>query len=274
MTRFGLEAVSVRFGETTALDRVSFVVSPGELVVVIGGDGAGKTTLCRVLAGLAKADNGRVHRPDGYRIGHLPPSSGVWPDLTVEENLTFVGRAYRLGRDEVKSRIRSLLDSTALADVRDRLAGHLSGGMRQKLGVAMALLPQPLLLVLDEPTTGIDPVSRFDMWRLISRTAAQGTALVMTTTYLDEAERASAVLALDDGHTLAWGTLEQVKASLPGRIFSTSFPMDWQYRWRRGTTWRLWSASGEAPPGARLVDHDLSDVLTAVALSRESEEAK
>jgi ABC-2 type transport system ATP-binding protein len=272
MDGYGFEEVSVRFRHTLALDHVSFQVHPGEVVAVIGGDGAGKSTLCRTLAGLIAPSQGRVIDPPDHRLGYLPPSSGVWLDLTVDENLAFVAAAYRLGGDEAQRRRRSLLEATNLDTVADRLGSQLSGGMRQKLGLAMALLPQPPLLVLDEPTTGIDPVSRFELWRLIARSAAQGVAVLLTTTYLEEAERAAAVLALDEGSTLAWGSNDQVTASLPGKIFASNYSVDQPYRWRRGSSWRYWSPEGLAPPGAHPVQPDLSDVLTAAALAREEGE--
>jgi ABC-2 type transport system ATP-binding protein len=271
MSTFGMTAVTVRYGERLALDRVSLRVAPGEVVTVIGGDGAGKTTLCRVMTGLVGVSTGLVNRPTGSRIGHLPATSGVWPDLTVSENLEFVATAYRLGKVESRRRIAVLLEATGLADSRQQLGGWLSGGMRKKLGVAMALLPEPELLVLDEPTTGVDPVSRFDLWRLISRTAAAGTAIVLTTTYLDEAVRASVILALDSGSTLAWGDVEEVRAAVGGGFFSRSFAGEQPYRWRRGSTWRLWTPQADGVPlGARPIEPDLTDVLTAAALAREA----
>lgn len=269
MTGWGLFDVSVEIGAIVALDRVSLEVRPGEIVAVIGGDGAGKSTVCRVLAGLVPTSKGQVRRPGGHRTGYLPPSSGTWPDLTVTENLAFVGAVYRLNKIEFQRRLQALLETTALTEAGDRLGGELSGGMRQKLGVAMALLPQPELLVLDEPTTGVDPVSRFELWRLMSHIAAEGTAVVMTTTYLDEAERASRVLALESGVVLAWGEQDDVKAALPGQIFTADYRIDHPYRWRRGKAWRFWSPDGIAPPGARSTDPDLSDLLTAAALAHE-----
>lgn len=269
MTGWGLSDVTVDFGDIAALERVSFEVKPGELVAVIGGDGAGKSTVCRVLVGLIRPSQGQVRRPGGYGVGYLPATSGVWPDLTVTENLAFVATTYRLSKSEYTERLQVMLETTALVDSRDRLGGELSGGMRQKLGVAMALLPQPELLVLDEPTTGVDPVSRSDLWRLMSRIAADGTAVVMTTTYLDEAERASQILALESGRTLAWGDLERVKGAVPGRIFKLDHSIDHPYTWRRGRSFRMWSPEGIAPVGGRPVDDpDLSDLLTAAALAQ------
>ncbi|MGH9166465.1 MAG: ABC transporter ATP-binding protein [Acidimicrobiia bacterium] len=269
MTRFGLEEVTVRLGGRTALDQVSLDAHSGQVAAVVGGDGAGKTTLGRVLVGLTRVSGGRVRRPGSNRVGYQPAGSGTWTDLTVSENLAFVASTYRIGQSEFKRRLDQLLETTGLTESRNRLGTHLSGGMRQKLGVAMALLPQPELLVLDEPTTGVDPVSRFELWRLISQAAAAGTAVVLTTTYLDEAERASTILALDQGHPLAYGDLEDIRSSVAGRIFAADHPVGWPYRWRRGSGWRMWSADA-TPPGADSIDPDLTDLLTAVAVAREA----
>jgi ABC-2 type transport system ATP-binding protein len=270
MSPIGFDGVSVRFGDVPALDQVTFEVHPRQVLAVIGGDGAGKSTLCRTLAGLTPVAAGRVRRPPRHRIGHLPAVSGVWPDLTVDENLAFVATAYRLGDQRFRRRRELLLEATDLTGATRRLASQLSGGMRRKLGLAMTLLPEPLLLVLDEPTTGIDPVSRFDLWRLISRAAGADTAVVMTTTYLDEAERASALLALDAGSVLAWGDLDKVREEAAGATFSSSYRLEHPYRWRRGSGWRYWSPTGETPPGVHPVEPDLNDILTAAALAREA----
>jgi len=273
MDRWGLESVTVRIGGTTALDGVSIAVGVGEVGVVVGGDGAGKTTAARAIAGLVIPSAGSVRRPEGKRVGYQSSGSGVWPDLTVSENLSFVGAAFRIGSADLARRTDQLLAATELGSARDRLGANLSGGMRRKLGVAMALLARPLLLILDEPTTGVDPVSRFELWRLVSQTAADGTAVVMTTTYLDEAERATTILALDAGRTLVVGTPEQVKASLPGRVYSFDHDVHATRQWRRGASWRVWSA-GDPPPGGRPVASDLSDVLIAAAMAVDDEEAQ
>lgn len=267
-TPWGVEDLTVSYGSTRALAAVSLELAPGRLVAVVGGDGAGKTTLCRVLARLVAPDSGRVRLPPHDRVTYQSSSSGAWPDLTVRENLEFVARSYRIGAQAARTRIEELLAATALGGALDRLGGELSGGMRQKLGVAMSLLPSPDLLVLDEPTTGVDPVSRSELWRLISRTAAAGTAVVMSTTYLDEAERAPEILALDAGVTLAQGPSDAVAAAVPGRIWSAPSRPTAAERWRRGREWRVWTRDASAPPGARPMTPDLTDLLTAASLSR------
>jgi ABC-2 type transport system ATP-binding protein len=238
-------------------------------VAVVVGDGAGKTTLCRVLARLVTPDSGVVRLPDPHRVSYQSSSSGAWPDLTVRENLEFVSRSHRLAPAAGRTRIEELLTATGLTAASDRLGAQLSGGMRQKLGVAMALLPSPDLLILDEPTTGVDPVSRSELWRLISRIAAGGTAVVMATTYLDEAERATEVLALESGVVLARGRVADIAAAVPGRIWSVDRPPATRARWRRRGQWRTWTPGDTPPPGATAITPDLTDLLTAASLQRE-----
>ncbi|EWM10195.1 ABC transporter ATP-binding protein, partial [Kutzneria sp. 744] len=198
---WGAVGLTVRYGRRTALSDVSLRAEPGMVTCVVGGDGAGKTTLMRALVGSAPVTHGAVVRPSVAEIGYLSAGTGVYPDLTVRENIEFVAQAYRVrDRDQ-----RRLLDRTGLSGVDDRLGAELSGGMRQKLGVVLGLLHRSRLLVLDEPTTGVDPASRADIARLIASAAADGTAVVFTTSYLDEAERAGEVLVLDAGAALAAG---------------------------------------------------------------------
>jgi ABC-2 type transport system ATP-binding protein len=219
---WGLSNVEVRFGHRTALAGVSLRATAGAVVAVVGGDGAGKSTLLRTLAGLRAPNAGRVMRPPARDIGFVSAGAGVYVDLTVTENLDFVAGAYGLRGARLETRAAPLLARAGLDGARDRLAGRLSGGMRQKLAFVLAVVHDPSLLVLDEPTTGVDPVSRADIWRLIAGAAASGAAVVIATTYLDEAERAANVLVLDDGRALATGTPDEIVARLPGAAASTS----------------------------------------------------
>ena len=187
------------------------------------------------------------------RIGYLPPGTGVYDDLSVAENLEFRSAVFGM-TDAAASRgggVGEYLERTGLAAARDRLAGQLSGGMRRKLGVIAAMLPEPELLVLDEPTTGVDPVSRADLWWLIARAAAGGAAVLMSTTYLDEAARAAHVLVLDAGRTLAAGTPAEIVASIPGTIAVAPDRPDREDErrraWRRAGAWRVWQPVGQAP---------------------------
>jgi ABC-2 type transport system ATP-binding protein len=202
------------------------------------------------------------------RTGYLPAGSGVYPDLTVRQNLAFRAEAYRLGAAIARERGEELLARAGLGAARDRLAGRLSGGMRQKLGVIAAMLHGPDLLVLDEPTTGVDPVSRAGLWWLIAKAAAGGAAVVFATSYLDEAERAFDVLALDAGKVLASGTPQQITAAMPGtlRVSGERPEGDAGRRaWRRAGRWRVWDPAGTEPG----LSPDLQDAVTVAALARE-----
>lgn len=268
---WGLERATVRYGPILALDGVDIPVERGRVTAVVGGDGAGKSTAAKALVGLAGLSSGRVRRPHKRRLGYQSEGSGVWDDLTVAENLRFVADAYGIARPD--RRIDHLLDLTGLGPARDRLAAHLSGGMRQKLGVAMALLHEPDLLVLDEPTTGLDPASRTDLWLLVAGAAAEGTGVLLTTTYTDEAERGSTVVALDRGKVLASGTVEDLLARVPGRIVEADHSVSLPYKWRRGTRWRAWIPDGNPPAGTAPAEPDLADVLIVAALTRRHADA-
>lgn len=263
---WGVENVSVSYGSTEALDDVTLDLDPGRIAVVVGGDGAGKTTLCRTIVGLEGVGAGEVRRPG--RTCFQPETSGVWGDLTVLENLQFVAGGYRLPADHSRSRIEELLEVTELNDARDRLGRQLSGGMRQKLGVAMAVLSEPDLLILDEPTTGLDPVSRVELWSFINRSAREGRAVLVSTTYVDEATRGDSVLALDDGKVLARGSVADTIAAMSGRLFEAGERIG-GHSWHRGQSWRVWSPDGSDVPGAREITPDLADVVTVAALAGE-----
>jgi len=267
-----VEGLGVRYGDRTALDGVSFEVAARSVAAVVGGDGAGKTSLLRALAGTVRPSAGTVRRPDDRRIGYVSAGPGVWADLTVAENLEFTGRAYGLGAGRLGSRTEELLERTGLGEARGRLAGRLSGGMRQKLALAMALLHEPELLILDEPTTGVDPVSRVELWRLLAAAAAGGAAVALATTYLDEAERAATVLVLDQGRALLAGAPEEVLAAVPGRVVEAHARPEGVPAWRRGARWRVWSPDGAPLPGATEVAMDLEDAVVVAQLARERRE--
>jgi ABC-2 type transport system ATP-binding protein len=267
----GLLDVTLTLDGVPALRDVTIELPAGRTTAVIGGDGAGKTTTARTLVGLIQPERGRVVRPDRVEIGYQPEAAGTWPDMTVTENLAFVARSHRLGSTG-QARIDELVEVTRLGDARRRLAADLSGGMRQKLAVAMAMLARPRLLVLDEPTTGLDPLSRLELWRLVTHAAGEGAAVLVTTTYLDEAERAGAVVVLDEGAVLATGTAASIRAGLDGTVVeSTARPTGARAAWRRGDRWHGWWPPGEQPrdgDGLERIAPDLTDVVTVAAMRR------
>ena len=215
---WGLATATVRFGTRVAIDNLSFDVNRSAVTVIVGGDGAGKSTALRALVGLVRLDAGQARRPAKGDIGYIPATGGIYLDLTVEENLAFSGGAYGLIGHDLAHRMSDIVERVGLQEARSRLGGHLSGGMRRKLAVAVALLHRPGLLVLDEPTTGVDPVSRAQLWRLISGEAASGTAVVVSTTYVNEAQRATSVILMERGRAVASGTPDDVIAAVPGAI--------------------------------------------------------
>ena len=207
---WGCQGLSVRYGDTVALEDVSLEVPAGAVAAVVGGDGAGKTTLLRALAGTVRPAAGTVRRPDRRRLGYVSAGPGVWADLTVDENLSFAGRAYGLSADDLEVRVGALLDRTGLAEAHDRLAGRLSGGMRQKLALAMAVAHEPDLLVLDEPTSGVDPLQRARLWETIRASAEHGAGVLVTTHHLAEAEQCDRLVVLAGGRVVAAGSLPEI----------------------------------------------------------------
>lgn len=280
---WGATGLCVSFGGTRALDDITMTAVPGVITAVVGGDGAGKTTLLRCLAGALAPGRGAVSTPGAQAIGYFPASSGTYPDLTVAENLAFRATAYGLRGPTAVRRTDELVELADLAAARDRPAGQLSGGMRQKLGVIAAMLHGPSLLILDEPSTGVDPVSRSGLWWLITRAAADGAAVVLSTTYLDDAQRSGSVLVLDAGRRLASGSPQQIVADMQGLVLTVAErPSGSQRRfaWRRGGGWRVWVppaavAGHDAdhaawPQDGRPVAADLQDAVTVAALVHEA----
>ena len=219
-----LDRVTKRFGRTDAVRELSFSVDPGEMFGLIGPDGAGKTTTIRMLCGLLRAEAGQIrvlgvdpvreHRRLTDSVGYLSQRFSLYADLSVDENIAFFAEIHGV-RDHAARRDR-LLAITQLAPFRARLAGKLSGGMKQKLALACTLIHEPALIVLDEPTTGVDPVSRREFWKLLSEFLEQGITIVMATPYLDEAERCSRVALLHEGRLLALDTPAALRATLSG----------------------------------------------------------
>lgn len=265
MIRFGLERVSV--GER--LRDITLDVPIGAVTAVVGGDGAGKTTLCHLLVGTIGPDEGTVSAPDARRIGFVPTGSGSYADLTVDENLRFVATAYRLGHEEFRRRRAVVLELTGLGSVTERLAAQLSGGMRHKLALALGTLHGPQLLVLDEPTTGVDPVSRADLWRIIANAAAEDAHVIVATSTIDEAERAINVLALHDGAALLEGPPSELASSTPGVLLDVARPSERELAWRHGSRWRQWVPGGRREPHQVTVTPGLEDAVIVATLDRE-----
>jgi ABC-2 type transport system ATP-binding protein len=221
-----LVAVTRRYGSTTAVNALSLAVGRGELVGLIGPDGAGKTTTIRLIAGLIAPDEGtlcvaghhprREHRALARHVGYLSQRFSLYGDLSIDENVAFFAEIH--GVRDYASRRDRLLDLTGLAPFRTRLADRLSGGMKQKLALVCTLVHEPRLLLLDEPTTGVDPVARRELWVLLSEILEQGLTIVMATPYLDEAERCHRVAFLHEGRLLAFDRPGTLRTSFEGEV--------------------------------------------------------
>jgi len=219
-----------RFGALVAVDRLDFTVRRGELFGLVGPDGAGKTTTLRMLAGVLRPSAGDA-RLDGVSVAHDPEKVkhrlaymsqrfGLYADLTVKENLEFYADLHRVPRAERPARLERLFRFSNLGPFQDRLAGKLSGGMKQKLGLSCALVHQPDILLLDEPTFGVDPISRRDLWLIVHEMVAQGVTVVVSTAYMDEAERFDRLAFLHRGRVLALDTPAALQAALAGEILA------------------------------------------------------
>ncbi len=216
-----------RYGHLEALRGVSFSVNRGEMFGLIGPDGAGKTTAIRAICGLMHVDEGTIrvlgqdpvtqHRQVTGSVGYLSQRFSLYGDLSIDENIAFFAEIH--GVSDYHARRDRLLEMTQLTKFRDRLADQLSGGMKQKLALACTLVHEPQVILLDEPTTGVDPVSRREFWKLLSHFLAQGITIVMSTPYLDEAERCSRIVLLHEGKVLALDQPAHLRASLSGALF-------------------------------------------------------
>jgi ABC-2 type transport system ATP-binding protein len=221
-----LSNVVKRYAFTPALADVTLEVPCGEMFGLIGPDGAGKTTAIRLVCGLLHPDSGTVrvlgldpvrdHRRVTAKVGYLSQRFSLYGDLTIDENIAFFARIHGLRGYE--RRRDQLLEMTQLTPFRQRLAEQLSGGMKQKLALACTLVHEPQLILLDEPTTGVDPVSRREFWKLLSEFMSRGITILMSTPYLDEAERCSRVALLHEGRLLATNEPSRLRESMPGRI--------------------------------------------------------
>ena len=216
----------VRYGSHEAVHGISLEVHPGEVVGLIGPDGAGKTSTLRVLGGLQRAGAGsarafgddcwRERRALHSKLGYLAQRFALYGDLTVDENIQFFALMY--GVPDWRKRRRELLELVGLAPFNGRIADRLSGGMKQKLALACTLIHSPRALLLDEPTTGVDPVTRREFWRLLADLVSEGLTLLVATPYLDEAERCTRVLLMHEGSVLADARPQDIRDLMPGAV--------------------------------------------------------
>jgi ABC-2 type transport system ATP-binding protein len=223
-----VRALARRFGERSAVAGLDFDVGPGELVGLVGPDGAGKTTTLRMLAGVLRPSAGDAvvdgvsvaREPERVkpRLAYMSQRFGLYADLTVAENLAFYADLFRVPRQERAARLERLYAFSGLGSFRERLAGELSGGMKQKLGLSCALVHEPRVLLLDEPTFGVDPVSRRELWRIVHEMVGRGVTAVVSTAYLDEAERFDRLALLHEGKRLAFDSPAALLAGFPGQL--------------------------------------------------------
>ncbi len=217
-----------KFKDIIAVDKLSFEVMAGEIFGLIGPDGAGKTTTLRILSGIMLPGAGSVEvlgfkLPQGAEglkehIGYMCQKFSLYTDLTVEENIRFFADVYNIEKDTLDKRLGPLLDMTRLEPFKDRQAGKLSGGMKQKLALICTLIHRPKILFLDEPTTGVDPVSRRDFWEILQQIHSEGVTIVVSTPYMDEAEQCSRIGLMFKGKIISSDTPKNMKKALDGVV--------------------------------------------------------
>jgi ABC-2 type transport system ATP-binding protein len=234
------EGLTKRFGALTAVDHLTLTVPPGEAFALVGPDAAGKTTTMRMLVGIMDPDEGgaqvlgfdTVQESEAIKeqIGYMPQRFGLYDDLSVAENMAFYADIYRVDRAERARRMPELLGFSNLTPFQDRLARNLSGGMRQKLGLACALIHRPRLLFLDEPTFGVDPISRREFWEILYGLLGTGITIFLSTAYMDEAERAHRVGLMHNGRLLVVDTPKAIKGSFQGELLEARASNLWEAR--------------------------------------------
>jgi len=217
------------YKDIVAVDSMDLTLDRGEILAVAGPDGAGKTSLFRALAGLIGFDAGEAtiaghdvrtsYQEIKPLLGYMPQSFSLYPDLSVEENLRFYAGLFGIGGSVLKERKQRLYEFSGLGQFRDRRAGQLSGGMKQKLALSCALVHEPRLLILDEPTTGVDPLSRRQFWDILATLRGSGSAILVSTPYMDEVESADRAVLVHHGRTLATGTPEELARRFRGLVF-------------------------------------------------------
>jgi len=226
------ENLTKKFGPVTAVDRLNLSVAKGEIFGLVGPDGAGKTTIMRLFSGILRPTSGEAWvlghsvseeaEPLKEKIGYMAQRFALYGDLTVMENIHFYADLYDVSKKERAPRIERLLSFSNLSPFKDRLAQNLSGGMKQKLGLACALVHTPEILFLDEPTNGVDPVSRRDFWRILYDLLREGVTIFVSTAYLDEAERCHRIGLMHRGRLLSIGSPKEVKGCMKGDLWEVS----------------------------------------------------
>ncbi len=220
--------LSKSFRKEPALSDISFLIGKGEIFGIVGPDGAGKSTLLRILAGILQPGSGTVFI-DGIDLfknlylikdglAYMPQKFGLYEDLTVDENIFFFGNLFGLSNKEIRKNLVTLYSFSRLEPFKNRLAGKLSGGMKQKLGLACCLVHNPDILLLDEPTNGVDPVSRREFWKILYDLLSEGKTIVISTAYLDEAERCNRIALMHKSRIIALGTPEEIKDLIPDKF--------------------------------------------------------
>ncbi|MDH5763517.1 MAG: ABC transporter ATP-binding protein [Nitrospinota bacterium] len=233
MSAIRAEGLTKRFGDVTAVDQLSLEVAEGEIFGLVGPDGAGKTTTMRLLTGIMDASSGDgwvfgrsvIRESEAIKddIGYMSQRFGLYHDLTVLENIRFYADIYGVPRRQCEQKIDELLELSNLAPFKDRRAGNLSGGMKQKLGLSCALIHTPRVLFLDEPTNGVDPLYRREFWRILYQLQRQKVTVFVSTAYLDEAERCFRVGFLHEGKLIACDTPANIKKLLNGQVLELRF---------------------------------------------------
>ncbi len=223
-----VEGLTRNFGDIRAVDSLTFSVNKGEIFGIVGPDGSGKSTLLRMISSILRPDGGSItingvdvnEHPFTIKenLAYMPQRFGLYEDLTVEENIFFFGRLYLLSHRQIRKKLDTLYGFSRLGPFKDRLAGKLSGGMKQKLGLVCSLVHTPEVILLDEPTNGVDPVSRREFWDILYELLGQGVTIMVTTAYLDEAERSNRVALMYRGKFIRLGKPKSIREELQQRM--------------------------------------------------------